>query len=124
DEHHTAAVLGLLLRDRTLPSRSHIMTPIARKRFTPAVPHLVDLLDDPDAAIRYWAAATLGEIGDRSAIGLLERHLRKADEDQRYTIRVALARLGKPHLRYCIDGLRGPATRRRAGYDAALIRRT
>lgn len=120
DERHAAAVLGLLLRDRTLPGRSHLMTPIARARFTPAVPHLVRLLGDPEPDIRSWAASTLGEIGDKSAVRALERRLKKTDEDQKYPIRVALAQLGKPYLGYFIEGLQDRAPNRRSGCASAL----
>ena len=121
NEHHAAAVLGLLLRDQTLPGRSHVMTPVARARFKPAVPHLVDLLDDPEAGVRYWAVTTLGEVGDRSAVRFLDRHLQAADEDQRYTTRVALARLGRPYLGYFVEGLRDRAPGRRYGSALALM---
>jgi len=121
NKYHAAAVLGLLLRDQTLPGRGHIITAIAGARFVVAVPHLVDLLDDPDAGIRHGAVSALGDIGDTSAIRFLERQLRTAGQDEHYAVRVALARLGRPYLGYFIEGLRDRAPGRRYGSALALM---
>ena len=108
-------VLGVLLRNNKLEGRTYLLATVARKKFTAAVPLLVELLGNPDKGMRVWSIDALAALGQRSAVAPLEKQL-KAERDRgvRFRIRVALARLGRPYLRYFLDGLadRDPDRRR------------
>mgnify|MGYP006283680123 FL=1 len=63
-----------------------------------ALPELLQAMDHPDAAVRYWGATGVGNIG--RATGRAEKQMRKALDDESVSVRVAaaraLCRMGKP----------------------------
>lgn len=65
--------------------------------------------------------AALGDLGDRRAIGPLQRLLeQEQDLDARDKIRLSLAKLGRPYLGYFISGLSDRDTGRRDSCIGAL----
>jgi RNA polymerase sigma factor (sigma-70 family) len=106
DRPFAARVLTLVLQNRAIKARSHLIAAIERSRLKEAIPILVRLLEDPDKGVRSWSARALGALGDRSTIAALEKRLRtERDQPVRHGIRIALARLGQPYLQYFLDGL-------------------
>jgi uncharacterized sulfatase len=63
-----------------------------------ALPELLEAMDHPDAAVRYWGATGVGNIG--RATGRAEKQMQKALDDESVSVRVAaaraLCRMGKP----------------------------
>ena len=58
----------------------------------PGVPVLIDTLNDGDPAVREYAAAALGEIGDRQAVKPLLAFLH-SDKERRYIAAWALGKM-------------------------------
>lgn len=54
------------------------------------IPQLLEALDDPDSAVRYWAAIGLGNIGDEAQRTL--KQVSKRIKDESPTVRIAAAR--------------------------------
>lgn len=106
DRRLAARVFAIVLKNQRIKGRSHIISAIHRSKLKEAVPALVSLLDDPDDGVRSWSITTLGDLGGKSALDPLEKRLRTEPQQRiRHNIRVALATLGRPYLKYFIDGL-------------------
>jgi HEAT repeat protein len=106
DRKHAAAVLTLVLRNREINTRSHIISAVERAGLKEAAPVLIELLEDPDEGIRSWSAIALGTVGDKAAVAALERRLKtEPSKGVLHRVRVALGRLGQPYLQYFIAGL-------------------
>jgi hypothetical protein len=113
DRKRAAAVLDLVLNQRDLDTRSHLISDLMLARFVEAVPTLAQLLEDPDLGVRSWSAIALGELGDRSAVGPLEERLKKEPEERKYHFRIALGKLGRPYTQFFIASLRDRDPERR-----------
>ncbi|MFG0334600.1 MAG: sulfatase/phosphatase domain-containing protein, partial [Maioricimonas sp. JB049] len=64
-----------------------------------ALPHLIDAADDPDSAIRYWAAVGIGNIGEPArhrAADIMEATLSDESSAVRTAAARALCRMGQP----------------------------
>jgi HEAT repeat protein len=59
----------------------------------PAVPKLVTALGEPSPSVQKWAAVSLGQIGDPSAVGALKRLESSPDPDVRWVVQEQLRRL-------------------------------
>ncbi len=59
----------------------------------PAVPKLVAALSEPNPAVQKWAAVSLGEIGDQSAVAALKQLEASADPNVRWVVQEQLRRL-------------------------------
>jgi RNA polymerase sigma factor (sigma-70 family) len=106
DRDFAARVLAIVLKNQRIKARSHIIAAIQRVRLKQAVPTLIELLEDPDMGTRSWSAMALDTLGDRTAVPALERRLRaEPKRGARHGLRLALAQLGRPYLKYFIDGL-------------------
>jgi HEAT repeat protein len=91
----------------------------------PAVPVLVEALDDPDAEIRGMAAWMLGFVGDPRAANALARHARDADRLVAYEAASALLRMDDVRgLRPLVGGLEDPDPTVRARCLVVLQERT
>ncbi|MHC4983649.1 MAG: HEAT repeat domain-containing protein, partial [Planctomycetota bacterium] len=121
DRRYAAAALTALLKTKGLAvHRSYLIGPIGRAGLKEAVPTLIELLDD-DPDVRWWSAIALGQIGDRAAVGALERLLKAGgDANLRYRIRVALGQLGRSYTQYFIHGLADADENRRRAAMYAL----
>lgn len=106
DRQHAARVLSVVLQNRQIETRTHIIARAQEACLKEMVPTLVFLLNDPDSGVRCWSSIALGTLGDAAVVASLEKRLLAEPDDQtRYRIRVALGRLGRPYLGYFIAGL-------------------
>lgn len=91
-----ATVIDSLVAD--LASDSGVTRICAREKLIeiggPAVPALIDALDDPKAHVRWEAAKTLGKIADPAATSPLVARLEDQDGDVRWVASMALVNLG------------------------------
>lgn len=71
---------------------------LGKERYAPAVPHLIQLVDEADPGTRYLAAQALGLIGDEAetAIPSLLTALRDDDMYLRMAVTGALINIGNP----------------------------
>jgi HEAT repeat protein len=76
------------------PARLQVARQLGTRRVKAAVPALLPLLRDPDAAMRFQAATALGRIGDAGAVPALLAALDEADPFARYAAWTALRRIG------------------------------
>ncbi|MGC6426705.1 MAG: sulfatase-like hydrolase/transferase [Akkermansiaceae bacterium] len=77
-------------KDKTLPERLGKMAFLASEG-TLALPQLLKGLEDPDAAVRYWAATGIGNIG-LSKKEAITRCLNTLEKDDSTVVRIASAR--------------------------------
>jgi putative heme-binding domain-containing protein len=76
------------------PARLQVARQLGTRRVKEAVPALLPLLRDPDAAMRFQAATALGRIGDAAAVPALLDALDEADRFARFAAWTALRRIG------------------------------
>lgn len=69
------------------------------------VPHVIDLLDEPDAEIRLAAVDTLGEIGAPNAIPVLFRCLISGERNLQLWAALSLAKIGPDSIPALVDAL-------------------
>jgi hypothetical protein len=115
DRAFAARVLTIVLENERVKARSHVIAAIERSGLKEATPILIRLLDHADEGIRYWSATTLGTLADKSVVGALEKRLKAEPRASlRRSLRLSLAQLGRPYVKYFIDGLsdRNPDLRR------------
>ncbi len=121
DRTFAAEVISIPLRNPEIETRTHLIVDVRRAGLKEIVPTLVSLLDDLQKGMRSHSAAALGDLGDRRAIGPLQRLLEEEkDLYARRQIRLSLAKLGKPYLGYFISGLSDRDINRRDACIAAL----
>lgn len=106
DPKHAAQVLGRVMRNRDVKSRSHVVVAIEHADLKEAIPILTQLLDDPEDSFRHFCAGALGRLADKKAIPDMEQRLaREPHQGIQEHIRFALAQLGRPYLGYFVTGL-------------------
>ena len=81
---------------------------LAEQQHTPAVPHLVRLLDDEmlDAGVRFIIVRALGRLGDEAALAILLDELRGDDIWVRAAATGALISIGSPAVGGLVTALR------------------
>jgi HEAT repeat protein len=67
-----------------------------------ALEYLHSSLDDEDKWVRYFAADTLGTIGNPSSVDALVRKLLDEDQDVRWVAASALGRIGDPRAAHAL----------------------
>jgi HEAT repeat protein len=74
-DHRAVDPLLAKLADRTEDPRvrGFVAEALTGPQERRAVPFLIAVLDDPSVEVRFWAAFALGELGDSTALGALER---------------------------------------------------
>ncbi len=110
------------------PARLQVARQLGTRRVKAAVPALLPLLRDPDAAMRFHAATALGRIGDPAAVSALLDALDEPDPFARYAVWTALRRIGAWEA--VARGLDSPNARIREGtlfamreaYDERVVR--
>jgi bilin biosynthesis protein len=73
--------------------RSDAAAALAQIQYPPAIPHLIQALQDPDGDVRKVVVSALGKTGDRSALKPLQSALNDPLEVVRVLAKVALAQL-------------------------------
>ncbi|MBI4860438.1 MAG: HEAT repeat domain-containing protein [Candidatus Riflebacteria bacterium] len=106
----TAEARDLLLKviDQAPPMRAGAACALASFGKLGAVGHLVRLLKDPDLRVVLWALDSLGRIGDRAALGDLERCF--ADRSDSWIQRLAVTAAGNTRDRRAMDFLKHAVT--------------